>query len=42
MYTYKKQQFIHNVYGNKSKTFGKIIKKVILLTITLPCQCDAE
>ena len=38
----KKLQFIHSVNGDGSKT-AKIIKKVILPTITLPeCQRDAE
>ena len=37
-----KLQFIHSVNGDGSKT-AKIIKKVILPTITLPeCQRDAE
>ena len=40
-YIYK-LQFIHSVNGDGSKT-AKIIKKVILPTITLPeCQRDAE
>ena len=35
-------QYIHSVNGDGSKT-AKIIKKVILPTITLPeCQRDAE
>jgi len=41
-YDAKKLQFIHSVNGDGSKT-AKIIKKVILPTITLPeCQRDAE
>jgi len=38
----KKQQFIHTVNVNRSKT-AKVIKKLILLSITLTCrQCDGD